>query len=198
MHAPFDRIARIAAAIAAVAALAGLGLGIAVESTARTPEDALASPMAIAAMAASLVGLVALVVSTVGLASSPVGGRVGTAGKLLAVVGATLTSGAVWSGLALGPWFATAVPADVAAPETLPALSSISYAVLGLGSVLLGIALHRERATAGWISALLIVGGILCLPPFLPARYTLVVVGIALHLLRRPGQAAVAAAPESA
>jgi hypothetical protein len=180
--------------LGAVAALAGIGLAIAVESTATGAADTMSSPLAITAMAASLAGLVSLVIALAGMAAGPAAprGRLGTASLVIAIAGAVLTAGAAWSGLVIAPWFATAVPASIAPPESLLVVSALSYATLGLGSVLLGIAVRRDGSAPGWVTALLIIGGILCIPPFLPARYTLVVVAVAAALMRRSTAAAVA------
>lgn len=200
MNTSFLSLARPIAILGAVAALAGIGLAIAVESTATGAADAMASPMAIAAMAASLAGLVALVVALAGMAVGPTapGGRFGAVSLLVGIVGATLTAGAAWSGLVIAPWFATALPATAEPPEALLVVSALSYAILGLGSILLGIAVRRDGTAPGWATALLIIGGILCIPPLLPARYTLVVVAVAALLVRRSAVAAPSTAPVSA
>jgi hypothetical protein len=88
-------------------------------------------------------------------------------------------------GLVLAPWFATELPAGITPPETVLVASTLSYALLGVGAVLLGVSLRREHLAPGWLVALLIVAGILCVPPLLPARYTLVVVAVAALLVRR-------------
>lgn len=150
--------------------------------------------MGIIAMAASLAGLVALVVAIAGFASGPAApsGRLGTVATVAALAGATLTAGASWSGLVIAPWFATSVPLTVEPPEALLIASTLSYALLGLGSILLAVAVRRDGSAPGWVTALLIVGGILCIPPFLPARYTLVVVAMAALLFSRaPAPAAI-------
>lgn len=187
MHSSLSRAARPIAAFAAAAALAGIGLAIVVESTAASADDVMASPMGITAMAASLAGLVALVIALAGLASGPAAprGRLGAAALATAIAGATLTAGASWSGLVIAPWFATSLPALTEPPETLLIASTLSYALLGLGSILLAIALRRDGAAPGWVTALLIIGGLLCIPPFLPARYTVVVIAVAAVLLNR-------------
>lgn len=201
MNAHLFHAARPIAVIGAVAALAGIGLAIAVESTATSAADAMASPLAIAAMTASLIGLVGLVVGLAALPTAPVAprGRLGIAALVVALVGATLTAGAAWSGLVMAPWFATTLPASAEPPEALLVMSTLSYAVLGLGSVLLGVSARRDGTAAGWVTGLLIIGGILCIPPFLPARYTLVVVAVAVLLVRRsPVGDAHAASPAAA
>ena len=192
----FHRFARTIAVLAAIAAVAGIGLGIAVESTA-TSASAMASPLAMIAMGSSLAGLVGLAIALAGLAAGPAAPRsaLAAAAIVVAIAGATLTAGAVWSGLALAPWFATEVPSDMAPPESVAIASVLSYAILGIGAVLLGISARRERSAPGWVVALLIVAGILCLPPLLPARYTLVVVAVALLLLVRDGIAGEARRP---
>jgi hypothetical protein len=185
MH-PLYRISRPIALLAALAAVAGIGLGIAVEATA-TDEAALASPLAIAAMAASLAGLVGLVVALAGLASGSClsHGPLGLIGLILALAGGTLTAGSAWAGLVLAPWFVTELPVGMAPPESLAIASTLSYGLLGLGAVLLGISLRRQRLAPGWLVAFFIVAGIICVPPLLPARYTLVVVGVAILMVRR-------------
>lgn len=187
MNAPLFRVARPIAAIGAAAAVAGIGLAIVVESTAGSGADSLASPMSVTAMAASLAGLVALVVAIAGFASGPSvpGGRLGTVAIVAALAGATLTAGASWSGLVIAPWFATSVPSGVEPPEALLIASTLSYALLGLGAILLAVAVRRDGSAPAWVTALLIVGGILCIPPFLPARYTVVVVAVAALLFSR-------------
>lgn len=187
MHASLSRAARPIAAFGAIAAVAGIALGILVESTAGSAADAMTSPLSITAMAASLAGLVALVVAVAGLASDPAAprGRLGIAAIVTVLAGATLTAGASWSGLVLAPWFATSLPATTEPPEALLIASTLSYALLGLGSILLGIAVRRDSAAPGWVTALLIIGGVLCIPPLLPARYTIVVVAVAALLLSR-------------
>ena len=187
MNTSLSRAARPIAAFGAVAAIAGIALAIVVESTAGATDDAMTSPMSITAMAASLAGLVALVVAVAGLASGPAApqGRLGAAAIITALAGATLTAGAAWSGLVIAPWFATNLPATTEPPETLLIASTLSYALLGLGSILLGIAVRRDGIAPGWVSALLIIGGVLCIPPLLPARYTIVVIAVAALLLNR-------------
>lgn len=196
MSTSFSSLARPIATLGAAAALAGIGLAIAVESTA-SGADAMASPMAITAMAASLAGLVALVVALAGMAAGPAApsGQFGAAALLTAIVGATLTAGAAWSGVVIAPWFATALPASAEPPEALLVVSALSYAILGLGSILLGIAVRRDGSAPGWVTALLIIGGILCIPPLLPARYTLVVIAVAVLLARRSSVATPSTAP---
>lgn len=197
MNTPFHHIARPIAALGAVAALAGIGLAIAVESTATGAADTMSSPLAITAMAASLAGLVALVIALAGMAAGPAAplGRLGATSLVVAIAGAVLTSGAAWSGVVIAPWFATAVPTSIDPPESLLVVSTLSYATLGLGSILLGTALRRDGSAAGWVAALLIIGGLLCIPPFLPARYTLVVVAVAAALMRRSTATAAVPSP---
>jgi hypothetical protein len=197
MHAPLYRAARPIAALGAIAAVAGIGLAIVVESTAGAAADAMASPMSITAMAASLAGLVALVVAIAGLAAGPTAprGRLGTAAFVTALAGATLTAGASWSGVVIGPWFATNLPATTEPPEALLIASTLSYALLGLGSMMLGIVVRRDGTAPGWVTALLMIGGVLCIPPFLPARYTLVVVAVAALLLNRAPDPATVRSP---
>lgn len=196
----FSTLARPIAIIGAIAALAGIGLAIAVESTATGGAEAMASPVAITAMAASLAGLVALVVALAGLAAGPTApkGQFGATSLLVAIVGATLTAGAAWSGVVIAPWFATALPASAEPPESLLVVSALSYAVLGLGSILLGIGVRRDGTAPGWVSALLILGGVLCIPPLLPARYTIVVVAVAALLARRSPVVVASPAPMNA
>lgn len=181
------RSAKPVATIGAIAAIAGIALGIVVESTAGSSTDALASPMSILAMAASLAGLIALVVAVAALGSGPTAprGRLGMVATVTTLIGATLTAGAAWSGLVIAPWFATSVPANVQPPESLLVASTLSYALLGIGSILLAMAVRRDGTAPGWVTALLIIGGVLCIPPFLPARYTIVVVAVAALLLSR-------------
>lgn len=200
MNAPLYRAARPVAGIGAVAALAGIALGIVVESTGGAATDALASPVSIAAMAASLAGLVALVVAIAGLAAGPAAprGRLGASAVVTAIAGATLTAGATWSGLVIGPWFATALPATTEPPESLLIASTLSYALLGLGAILTAIAVRRDGTAPAWATMLLIIGGVLCIPPFLPARYTLVVVGVAAVLLSRATAPAAVRSPSPA
>ena len=200
MHASFSRTARPIAAFGALAAIAGIALGIVVESTAGSAGDALASPMSVTAMAASLAGLVALVVAIAGLASGPAAphGRLGVAATVTVLAGGTLTAGAAWSGLVIAPWFATTLPATTEPPEALLIASTLSYALLGLGSILLGIAVRRDGTAPGWVTALLIIGGVLCIPPFLPARYTIVVVAVAALLLNRASAPAALRSPSPA
>jgi hypothetical protein len=197
MNPSLSRAARPIAVLGALAALAGIALAIVVESIAGSDADALASPMSIVAMAASLAGLVALVIAIAGLASGATAprGRLGTVATVTALAGATLTAGASWSGLVIAPWFAMSVPASIEPPEALLVASTLSYALLGLGSILLAIAIRRDGTAPGWATALLIIGGILCIPPFLPARYTLVVVAVAALLLSRPHTPAAVRSP---
>lgn len=200
MNPSLSRAARPIAVLGALAAIAGIALGIVVESTAGSDVDALASPMSIVAMAASLAGLVALVIAIAGLASGATAprGRLGTIATVIALAGATLTAGASWSGLVIAPWFATSVPATTEPPEALLIASTLSYALLGLGSILLAVAIRRDGTAPGWATALLIIGGILCIPPFLPARYTLVVVAVAALLLSRAHAPAAVRSPTPA
>lgn len=200
MNASLSRAARPIAALGALAALAGIALAIVVESTAGPDAGGVASPMGIVAMAASLAGLVALVIAIAGLAGGATAprGRLGTVATVTALAGATLTAGASWSGLVIAPWFATTVPASIEPPEALLVASTLSYALLGLGSILLAIAIRRDGTAPGWVTALLIIGGILCIPPFLPARYTLVVVAVAALLLSRAHAPAAGRSPTPA
>ena len=200
MHTPLSRAARPTAAFGAIAAVTGIALAIVVESTAASATEATTSPMALTAMAASLAGLVALVIAIAGLAAGPAAprGRLGVAGVVTALAGATLTAGASWSGLVIAPWFATSLPATTEPPESLLIASTLSYALLGLGSILLAISVRRDGAAPGWVTALLIIGGVLCIPPFLPARYTIVVIAVAALLLNRGSAPAVVRAPSPA
>ena len=187
MNTSFSTVAKPIAALSAALAIAGIGLAIVVESTASSATDAMASPMSMAAMAASLFGLIGLVVALAGLAASPTAprGPLGVVALAASLAGATLTAGAAWSGLVISPWFATTLPATTEPPEALLVASTLSYALLGLGSILMGLAVRRDSAAPGWVIALLIIGGVLCIPPFLPARYTLVVVAVAGLLITR-------------
>ena len=200
MNTALRHVAGPIAAFGAIAAVGGIALAIVVESTASSPAESLASPMGVTAMAASLAGLVALVVAIAGLASGPTPprGRLGTLALVTALVGAALTAGAAWSGLVIAPWFATTLPSTVEPPESLLVASTLSYAVLGLGSILLAIAVRRDGTAPGWVTGLLIIGGILCIPPFLPARYTIVVVAVAALLLRRATAPAAVRSPSPA
>jgi hypothetical protein len=162
----------------------------------RSPISSAARPVgvlaAIAAMGASLAGIVGLVVALAGSAAAGVAprGTLGGTGVILALCGATLTAGSAWSGLVLAPWFATELPAGISPPEALVIASTLSYALLGLGSVLVGIGLYRDGRGPGWLAAFFVLAGILCVPPLLPARYTLVVVAVAVLLVKRePAQA---------
>lgn len=186
MNASLTGAARPIAAFGAIAAVAGIGLAIVVESTASSPAESLGSPLGITAMAASLAGLVALVVAIAGFASGPSSsrGRLGAIAIVTSLVGATLTAGASWSGLVIAPWFATTLPSTIEPPEALLVASTLSYALLGVGSILLAVAVRRDGTAPGWVIGLLIIGGVLCIPPLLPARYTLVIVAVAALLLR--------------
>jgi hypothetical protein len=107
------------------------------------------------------------------------------AARLISLVGATMTAGAAWSGLVIAPWFATNLPASTEPPEALLIASTLSYALLGVGAILLAVAVRRDGTAPGWVTALLVLGGALCIPPFLPARYTLVVIAVAALALSR-------------
>lgn len=81
----------------------------------------------------------------------------------VALLGATSTAGGVWSHVIVVPGLAQAAP-EVLESRGLTTLLIgfvLSYAVLGLGGLIFGIAILRSAVFPRWTSILMIVGAVL-------------------------------------
>ncbi|MEJ7771084.1 MAG: hypothetical protein WKF51_04235 [Geodermatophilaceae bacterium] len=156
---------------------------VAVEFGAVGSPEAAAGPPGIIASVLALAGVFALVVGVIALyaAQSATFGRLGLSGVLLALFGATLTLGGIWSQVFVVPGLHQAAP-DVLADGGLTTVLIgfvVSYSLLGLGGLLFGIASLRAAVLPRWTSIVMIVGGVVCFAP-LPARYLVLAVAISL------------------
>jgi hypothetical protein len=178
-HLPFRGVA-FAAGPTAVLALA---LVLVAETSGETMADIAQSPVGVAAGAACLLGLVFLAFALIGLRQRIAGLRQGAgfAGWTVAMIGTIMAAGGAWDQVFLLPGLATAAP-DVAESglDTVLAGYLISYALLGLGWVLVAVPLIRAGiARAGaWV---ILVGAVACLaPPLLGVRWFILAIGVSL------------------
>lgn len=156
---------------------------VAVEFTAAGSPEAMAGSPGIIASVLALLGVFALMVGVIALyaAQSPSFGGLGLSGALLALLGAALTFGGIWSQVFVVPGLQQAAP-DVLADGGLTTVLVgfvLSYSMLGLGGLLFGIASLRAAVLPRWTSIVVIVGAVVCFAP-LPARYLVLAVAISL------------------
>ena len=134
-----------------------------------------AAVLALLAVVSLLIGLVALHAVQADRLPGP-----GLTGFLLAMVGAVMTAGGVWSSVFVVPGLAEAAPdvLETGIPSVVGGFI-FSYTLLGIGGLLYGIATLRAGVIPRGSAILLIVGGVICLAP-LPARYFLLAIAISL------------------
>lgn len=167
----------------AVAALAAF-----IASIVATGGDALELATSPFSIAASLTGLAALTALSIGMAALSVRYEelrhgMGYVGWIVASVGTVLAAGGQWAQLFVLPGLAEPAP-DLAANGIGSVVAGYiaSYIVLGIGWLLIGIALLREGNTSKGLAWTIIVGALLCIGPF-PVRF--VVIAVAATLLAR-------------
>lgn len=134
-----------------------------------------AAVLALAAVVSLLIGLIALHARQADRLPGP-----GLTGFMLAIGGAVMTAGGVWSSVFVVPGLAEVAPdvLETGIPTVVGGFI-LSYTLLGFGALLYGIATLRAGVLTRGASILLIVGGVICLAP-LPARYFLLAIAISL------------------
>ena len=163
-----------------------LSLMVFVEASGRS----MTSPLAVAAAAAGLAATVALLFAMVWLHafSRDVMDGAGTGALVVALIGAGLTVGAVWSLVFVAPSVGARYPALL--DEPLPAVVAgyvASHLVLGVGLLAWAMIARRAGAITTRAAAVLIIGSVLCILP-LPARYLGVAIGVGLVARRSTAQ----------
>ncbi len=184
-HDTLTRAGRSGALTAAPLGAVSLGLMIFAETTGRS----MASPLAVAAGAAGLAATVALLLGLVWLHADTRerSHGVGAGALLVALVGAALTVGAVWSLVFVAPSLGARYPGLL--DEPLPGVVVgyvVSHLVLGVGILAWAVAARRAGLITPMAGRVLVAGGLLCMTP-LPARYLVVAVGLLL-VARAPGE----------
>jgi len=121
-----------------------------------------------------LVGSLCLLISLAALlVATQEESRIGTASFLAVVIGAALSVGAAWSLAFVVPGLVDKAPALVNdPPASIPIGYIISYAILGLATLFVGIKLKRARIFSAPLSVAFIIGAVLCITP-LPGRFFL-------------------------
>jgi hypothetical protein len=97
----------------------------------------------------------------------------------VATMGTLLTAGGYWSAVFVQPGLATMAPNAVR--DGIPSVTAgfvVSYMVMGLGWILVAVALLRLRLVrvSGWF---VILGGLVCFTP-LPFRYLVLAVAVSV------------------
>jgi hypothetical protein len=180
----------LAAGPTAVAALALFLLALAVHGD---DVDAISrGALGVTANVLALVSLLLLLVALGRLALRPALHERGLAAVLLAAAGTVLAAGGAWAQLVLLPVLAVEAP-DVASggARLLTAGYVVSFLVLGLGWLLVGLRLRADGTGVG----LLVAGAALAVAP-LPTRWFLL--AVAVSVLAWHEQRAVAPAPAAA
>lgn len=97
--------------------------------------------------------------------------RLGDVGLFVALAGAAMSVGGVWSQVFVTPFLIAEAP-ELLEQSPGPVLAGylISYTLLGVGALFFSIATLRGRAFPRWTSVVAIVGAVVCLAP-LPSRY---------------------------
>ncbi len=167
---------RFGAVASAPLGAASLAMMVAFEATGAS----MSSSLAIAAGVAGLAATVALLLGLVWLhhaTSDRMAGR-GAGAMVVALVGAALTVGAVWSLVFVAPSLDARHPGliDVPFPGVVAGYI-VSHALLGVGVLAWALVARRTGAIPRGAATLMIIGGVLCVTP-LPARYLVVAVGL--------------------
>jgi hypothetical protein len=177
---------RGAALVAGPTAVLSLVLVIVAEGSGESMAEIAQSAGGVATGATGLLGLIFLAFALVGLREQTARLRKGPgfAGWVLAMFGTIMAAGGAWDQVFLLPGLATAAPeiAD-SGLDTVLAGYLTSYALLGLGWVLVAVSLIRAgTARAGaWV---MLVGAVACLaPPLLGVRWFILAVGVSLVAL---------------
>lgn len=175
------QVGRVPGLLAGPLAVASVALVIASEITAGGSIEAMEGSMTgllggvlgLAGGIALLVGLIAVCLRHHDLLEG-----LGLAGFLVAVAGAAMSVGGLWSQVFVVPYLIAEAP-DLLTQSPPPVLFGyvLSYGLLGVGALLLSIAALRSRAFPRWTSILAIVGAVLCLAP-LPSRYFLFAIAV--------------------
>ncbi|CAN5746092.1 hypothetical protein BH23ACT5_BH23ACT5_18490 [soil metagenome] len=176
-----SRFVRIARPIAMASGLLAVASIITEFSAGGSPE-AMASTTGIIAAALALGAVLSLLFGLVALHAvqgDQLSG-LGSFGFVVALVGAVMTAGGVWSSVFVVPGLAEAAPSvlETGIPSVVGGFI-LSYSLLGLGGLLYGIATLRAGVISKGLAIFLIVGGVICLAP-LPARYFLLAIAISL------------------
>lgn len=128
-------------------------------------------------------------------------GILGLSGFLVALIGAAMSAGGVWSQVFVVPHLLAEAP-DVLEQGAGPVLVGylMSYSLLGVGALLFSVATLRGGAFPRWTSIMGIIGAVLCLAP-LPSRYFLFALAVtawAVHLRPHEAVPAPASVPATA
>ena len=183
-----ERVAAPAGYVAAALALAALPLFVVVVGDG-TISGAATSPGFFAPTLAMLGSTIALLVALVALyvPRANLLGAAGTAGFLVAMVGTVLAAGGAWSYVFVVPYVAADAPSLVdESSGSLLAGFVLSYLLMGLGWLAVGVVLHRARLVPRRVTWLLVVGAVVTIVP-MPSRSLLLALAVAWlgHLTAR-------------
>jgi len=134
----------------------------------------MAGPVVLVAGLLGLAGSVCLLISLAALlVATQEDTRIGTGSFLIVLIGAALSVGAAWSLAFVVPGLVDKAPTLVNdPPATIPIGYIVSYAILGLATLSVGIKLKRARIFSAPLSVAFIIGAVLCITP-LPGRFFL-------------------------
>jgi len=177
----FTRPGRVIGMLAGPLALASVTLVIASEIT---------SGGSIEAMEGSVTGMLGGVLALLGAIALLIGlvavylhqhdrlGGLGNVGVFVALAGAAMSVGGVWTQVFVTPFLIAEAP-ELLEQSPGPVLAGyvLSYTLLGVGALLFSIATLRARAFPRWTCVLAIVGAVVCLAP-LPSRYFLFAIAV--------------------
>lgn len=188
----FTRPGRLIGTLAGPLAVASVALVIASE---------ISSGGSIEAMEGSVTGLLGGVLGLLGAIALLIGlvavylyqhdrlGGLGNVGVFVALTGAAMSVGGVWTQVFVTPFLIAEAP-ELLEQSPGPVLAGyvLSYTLLGLGALLFSIATLHARAFPRWTCVLAIVGAVVCLAP-LPSRYFLFAIAISAWSAYIPTQA---------
>ena len=104
----------------------------------------------------------------------------GVVGLLVAIVGAVMTAGSIWSAIFVVPGLAAAAPHVLETGLSTVVVGSVaSYGILGIGGLLTGISTLRAGVFPRGVAITMIVGGVLCFAP-VPARYAVLAIAVSI------------------
>ena len=167
-------------------AAAALSVGLVVASAATTggdPVRMVTSPMGIGSSVAALAALLLLTLALAGLPAAvpALRSRSGVIASIVAMTGTALVAGGYWASVFVQPGLAGVAPQAIR--DGLASLTAgfvASYAVMGLGWILVAVVLTRSKVlrVSGWVLA---AAGLLCISP-LPFRYLPIAVAAAVAI----------------
>lgn len=186
---------------------------LAIASVALVIASEVSSGGSIEAMEGSFTGLLGGILGLIGAIALLIGliavylhqhdrlGSLGLSGFLVALIGAAMSTGGVWSQVFVVPHLIAEAP-EVLEQGAGPVLVGylMSYSLLCVGALLFSVATLRGRAFPRWTSIMGIIGAVLCLAP-LPSRYFLFALAVtvwAVHLRPQEAVPAPASVPVTA